>query len=339
MSVQESKLATTEQKESVFDVGEMSSSEDMEDAYDNVVENLVTEVMEGRQSEDFEELMDALAVAGTYSTRNKFLIQAQNSDVIGPFNGYNQWINEFGRIPEKGSDALWILAPVIVKYCDKSDEKPKYCGECENECEDTHKVMVDCKSVKTFAYSQTVELSEEDKPTDTNDISVISEKDVNTEEDKNKIDNWYQNLVVYYEEQGLEVDEVSDSQEWSLSTGARGFFEHEERSVTVRNFRVGNESQNVDIAERFSTLVHEVAHSFLKHDKENISDSRKEMEAESVAYIVCKRLNIDTDAGVYISNHLHTEVNLENRSEVREVVEDSVERIGETSGEILEAIR
>lgn len=110
--------------------------------------------------------------------------------------------------------------------------------------------------------------------------------------------------------------------------------------VTVRNFRVENENKSVDIAERFSTLVHEVAHSLLSHDEVSISDGRKEMEAEAVAYIVCQRLNIETDAVVYISNHLRNEVSdVSDRSEVREIVEGSIERIGEISGQILEEIR
>lgn len=337
MSFQKTEKA--DQDDSILDVGNMGSSEDMEHAYEELIEELVDEVVNGRNSENFQELMETLAVAGTYSTRNKFLIKAQNPDVIGPFNGYNQWINEFGRVPEEGSDALWILAPVIITYCEETDQKAKYCDECEGNCEDTYKLMVDCKSVTTFAYSQTVELSEEDKPENTKDISVISEKNAEATEENQTIQGWYQNLTEFYESKGFDVSEIEKMENWKLSTGARGFFEHNDRGVTVRNFKLGADTEKVDIASRFSTLTHEVAHSLLRHDEETLSDSKKELEAEAVSYVVCQRLGIQTDSGVYIANHLRNEADLTDRKDVRKLVKQSVERIGEISSEVLEGIR
>lgn len=324
---------------SILEVGDMGSSEDMENAYEELIEELVDEVVEGRKSENFRQLMETLAVAGTYSSRNKFLIKAQNPDVVGPFNGYNQWINEFGRVPDKGSDALWILAPIMVTYCEETNQKAKYCDECEEGCDDTYKLMVGCKSVTTFAYSQTVELSEEDKPENTKDISVISEKNAEATGDDKDVHYWYQNLTEFYENKGFGVSEIDDMENWELSTGARGFFEHNDRGVTVRNFKVEEDSDSVDIASRFSTLTHEVAHSLLRHDEETLSDSKKELEAEAVSYVVCQRLGIQTDSGVYIANHLRNEADLTNRKDVRKLVKQSVERIGEVSSEVLEGIR
>lgn len=340
MSVQSFERANAEDRSSILDVEDMSSSDDMEDAYEGLVDTLVDVVVEGRKSDSFEELMDTLAVAGTYSSQNKFLIKVQDPNVVGPFNGYNQWINNFGRVPEEGTSALWVLAPNIVEYCNESDEKVEYCSDCEEDCEDTREVLVGFSSVPTFAYSQTVELSDEDKPNNIKDISVISEKEAQSEVDEKKLSTWYNNLISSYEEQGYDVEEVTEIDDWKISTGARGFFEHDDGSVTVRNFRIGDESEAVQIAERLSTLIHEVAHSYLSHDEENMSDGKKEMEAEAVAYVVCNRLNIDTDAGVYISNHLHSEIeDLTDREQVRGVVQESVERIGDVSGRILESIR
>lgn len=337
MSVQETPQA---ENKSIYNVEKMGSSDDMQTAYDGLVDTLANEVVNGRESDSFDELMDALAVAGSYSTRNKYLIRVQNSNVIGPFNGYNQWIEDFGRIPEEGSNALWILAPKTVNYCEESDDPAKYCEECEDSCENVKNAVVGFKSVPTFAYSQTVELPEEKKPDDVKDISVISNKDVSTREDREKVANWYSDLVGFYEEMGFEVDEISSIEDWDLSSSARGFFEHGDKGVTIRNFRVGDNNESVDIAERFSTLVHEVAHSLLSHDEVSISNGKKEMEAEAVAYIVCQRFNIETDSGVYISNHLRNEVSdVSDRSEVSEIVEDSIERIGDISGQILEAVR
>lgn len=336
MTAQEAK---TRARSSILDTEEMESAEDMENAYEELVDTLVDEVIDGRESEDFEELMDTLATAGTYSTRNKFLIQAQNSDVVGPFNGYNQWVNKFGRVPEEGSDALWVLAPIMVTYCEDTDDRAKYCDECDGRCDDTYKVMVGCRGVTTFAYSQTVELPKEDKPEDTKDISVIGEKDVSTDVDSETLGSWFNSLVEFYEDEGFDVKEVEQVENWDISSAARGFFEHDNRDITIRNFKVGDDSETVDVAERLSTLIHEVAHSLLGHSEDSISDAKKEMEAEAVAYIVCQRLGVDTDAGVYIANHLHNEADVTDREEVQSLVTQSIERIGETSSQIFEAIR
>lgn len=340
MSVRSSdKSELVVQEDSILDVDNMESSDDMEQTYSELVDELVTVVKDGRESEQFEELMDTLAVAGNYSAQNKFLIKVQDPNAIGPFNGYNQWINNFGRVPEEGTSALWVLAPNTVDYCEDSDDPVKYCDECD-ECDDTRSVLVGFSSVPTFAYSQTVELPEEDKPDNIKDISVISEKEVQTSNDKNKMIEWYESLIQSYEDNGFEVKEAEDTEEWDVSTGARGYFKHDDKSITIRNFRIGNENNTVNVEERLSTLIHEVAHSYLEHDEESISDSKKEMEAEAVAYIVCQRLNIETDAGVYISNHLSSEIeDLTDEEQIRDLVVDSVERIGDVSGQIIEGIR
>lgn len=338
MSLQKAEKASTENASSILEVGNIRSSEDMERAYEQLVEDLVDEVIEGRKSERFQELMDTLAVSGNYSTLNKFLIKAQNPDAIGPFNGYNQWINEFGRIPEKGSEALWILAPIMVTYCEETEKRAKYCDECDGRCEETYKLTVDFKSVKTFAYSQTAELSEEEKPEATKEVSVISENTAEATTDSKTIQSWYQNLIESYENKGFDVMEIDNIKDWSLSTGASGFFKHGNRTVVVRNFKIG-ESEPVDIEERFSTVVHEIAHSLLRHDESDLSEARKELEAEAVAYIVGQRLGIQTDSGVYISSHLHDELDVTDREKVREIVENSIERIGDISSQILEGVR
>lgn len=341
MSEQESKsIHNQNQENSILNVGEMNSCDDMENAYNKLLSDLVDAIIEGYDSDRFTELMDTLAIAGSYSTKNKFLIQAQNTDVIGPFNGYNQWINNFGRIPEKGTDALWILAPCTMKYCDKSDDPCKYCDDCDDKCDNTRDVVVGYKSVTTFAYSQTVEMSEEDKPDDTKDITVLSQKKATSEVDKKKLNELYNELIQLYERFGFNVNEISSKENWDISSSARGYYEHKNDNISVRNFRLSEKSESVNIEERISTLIHEIAHYLLDHKNEDLSDSKMEMEAESVAYIVCQSLNINTDAGVYISSHLQNEIsNLTEREEVKDIVQDSIDRIGETSSKILEGIR
>jgi hypothetical protein len=65
---------------------------------------------------------------------------------------------------------------------------------------------------------------------------------------------------------------------------------------------------------QFSTLCHEIAHLMLGHlgvfkdcqckDRSNIGTETMEIEAESVSWLVCQRLGIETDADKYLNSYL-----------------------------------
>jgi hypothetical protein len=62
---------------------------------------------------------------------------------------------------------------------------------------------------------------------------------------------------------------------------------------------------------RYATLVHELAHLYCGHlgtpnarwwpDRQNLSRAVRELEAESVSYLVCSRLGIDTASDEYLA--------------------------------------
>lgn len=323
---------------SILRARDMESAEEMEEVYEDLISELVDVVLQGKDSEEFKELMNTLGTVGNYSSRNKALIkiQSKGKDIVGPFNGYNQW-KQFGRVPKKGSDALWILAPVKLTYCDESEERAKYCSECDDRCEDTHKRMVGTKGVKTFAYSQTTELDE--KPSDVQDLSPICKRQTETDENKEVLKELYENLKVSVEQSGNDVLEVDNPNEWKLISSARGYDYDHGSEIGIRNFDIGNPEESIDIDSRLATLIHEVAHLLL-HREEPRSSAVMEMEAECVSYAVCQNLGIKTDSGVYISNHLQSELgNDMDRESVRELVQESIERIGKTVSEIYDWLK
>jgi hypothetical protein len=65
---------------------------------------------------------------------------------------------------------------------------------------------------------------------------------------------------------------------------------------------------------RYATLVHELAHLYCGHlgtpngrwwpDRQNLSDTVREFEAESVSYLVCARLGIDTASEEYLAGYV-----------------------------------
>ena len=65
---------------------------------------------------------------------------------------------------------------------------------------------------------------------------------------------------------------------------------------------------------RYGTLVHELAHLYCGHlgtpngrwwpDRQNLSLAVREFEAESVNYLVCTRLGIDTASDEYLAGYV-----------------------------------
>jgi len=65
---------------------------------------------------------------------------------------------------------------------------------------------------------------------------------------------------------------------------------------------------------RYGTLVHELAHLYCGHlstpngqwwpDRQNLSHAVREFEAESVSYLVCTRLGIDTASDEYLAAYV-----------------------------------
>jgi len=73
-----------------------------------------------------------------------------------------------------------------------------------------------------------------------------------------------------------------------------------------------NSSLSAEI--RYGTLVHELAHLYCGHlgtpngrwwpDRQNLSHAVREFEAESVSYLVCARLGIDTASDEYLAGYV-----------------------------------
>lgn len=88
-----------------------------------------------------------------------------------------------------------------------------------------------------------------------------------------------------------------------------------------------NETQQITInadhsAElQFSTLIHELAHLMLGHcgkflhceceDRREISRDVMEIEAETISWLICNRLDIKTNADSYLSNHIKNKESLQ----------------------------
>lgn len=88
----------------------------------------------------------------------------------------------------------------------------------------------------------------------------------------------------------------------------------------VTQYRI-NINQNHEPAVQFCTLTHELGHLFLGHlgqDKKlsiprsrHLEHSKQEIEAESVAYIVCRRNGVEPKSQTYLSAFVDSDTSLE----------------------------
>ena len=110
----------------------------------------------------------------------------------------------------------------------------------------------------------------------------------------------------------------------NLPKPIKGSFYREEQRIALR--------PGMSQSQTIKTLVHEIAHARLHNDGEKRDRNVKEVEAESVAYVVCQYLGIDTSD--------YTFGYVAGWSKNRELPElkSSLELIRSTAAEIIDAI-
>lgn len=163
--------------------------------------------------------------------------------------------NKLGFKIKRGSKALKILCPV------------KYNTIVEEDGEEVVKNHLYFKLGSVFDISQV----EGDKP------SLVSDLKGSSEEIKS--------LINY----ALNNTEVAITIDSNLNDGsANGYYD-----VLMNDIHI---KESLDDFHKLKTIIHELAHSMLHSDLDNGLDRRtKEVQAESVAYIVCRGLGLNTD--------------------------------------------
>lgn len=206
--------------------------------------------------------------------------------------GYKTWQNEFKRQVKKGERSIKILAPMQRKYIDKDEDG--------NEIEVRYTVY---RAVPVFDLSQT---DGEPLKTITNELKGDADSDL--------IDKL------------VKVAPVPVSFE-DFSGSAYGYFSHDENRIVVRD--------GIDNRHKVKTLVHEITHSILhcEEGEQKDADRRtKEVQAESVAFVVLNYLGIDT--GEYSFGYV---AGWSAGKELKEL-QASIEVIRKTAGAIIDKV-
>lgn len=222
----------------------------------NILDRLAEGITQLTSSERWQEWLTMQSRFHGYSFNNTLLILGQKPESTR-VAGFNAW-RKLDRFVRKGEKGIWILAPMVYKATDDTDS---------NESGDT-KVIRGFKPVPVFDVSQTqgAELPEVCVHLDGEDESGL-----------------YERLCTFTASIGFSVEDADDL------SGANGMCSHDEKRIQVL-------ASNSPL-QRVKTLAHELGHAILHTPTEGRPDDRaiRELEAESIAFIVCATKGVTSD--------------------------------------------
>lgn len=253
-------------------------------------------------SERYKNFLNIMSRCHNYSFTNSLLISLQNENAT-LVKSFTDWKKDKVSI-NKNEKGIKIFCPVkqfFVEY--QKDDKGRVALD-----ENGEKIEKGKTERTTFKVGRVFDISQ---------TNADREKYELKKESDEKILNKDQIISTLEKVSGIKINFKN-----SLDR-ANGLFNPEEQKIEIR--------ANMGDIKTISTCVHEVAHSLLhnKNNKLNLSREQKEFEAESVAYVVCKNLNVDSKENNFL--YLANWVGKEDISDFK----DSLDRIQKTSNDIL----
>lgn len=249
-----------------------------EDRLKAVTDKLEAGVSEVFQSGKFEDYLRTMSQFHHYSFNNILLIAMQHPGA-SRVAGYNDWIKKFDRHVKKGEKSIKILAPCAFSAMLEMEELDPV----------TQQPVLDKRGnpvVKSV-------------PIGAKRFKVVSVYDISQTEGKElpEIAVELTGNAERYEEIFSALKKVSPFpiQFGNLPNGAKGCCNYAENFIVVQN--------GMSEVQTLKTMVHEIAHAklhsevhgdgFLGDTPRSVRETR-EVEAESVAYVVCQHFGIDT---------------------------------------------
>lgn len=242
-----------------------------------ITERLEQGIKELFASERYADYLRTMSKFHGYSYRNNLLILAQKPDAT-LVAGYQDWQRKFHRHVRYGETGIRVLAPAPyktrrqVQQYDPATHQPMY-GQDGRPVMAEQEVTVPCfKIVTVFDVSQT-----EGEPLPTLGVDELTG-------DVDRCQEFFAALE--------KVSPVPIGFE-DIPNGAYGYYHLTERRIAIQ--------QGMSQLQTLKTLIHEIAHAILHalsedgSEPENRPDQRtREVQAESVAYVVCQHYGLDT---------------------------------------------
>ncbi|MCO4477238.1 hypothetical protein Si134_01763 [Streptococcus infantarius subsp. infantarius] len=254
-------------------------------------------------SDNYKNFLEGISHFNNYSVRNIQLIKAQlpEASMVASFN---EWKKRNGHV-NKGEKALYVQAPVTIIKKD-ADGKPV--------------INADTGEKETFTYFKPVPVF------DISQVSPVEGKELDLPKMGGAIPSqinkeYYQN--VYRSLRDISQKENGISIRFRELEKSDGFYSPKTNEITIK--------KGMTYEQTLSTLIHEMAHSEL-HNKKSLTErfegkltrSSKELQAESVAYVVSNHLGFDTsnDSFAYLASWSQEPDGLENLKAQLEIVQE-----------------
>lgn len=224
-------------------------------------------------SESFKQYLSCLSKFHSYSLNNTLLILSQKPEA-SLVAGYRAWQTNFNRHVNKGEKGLMILAPVTTKedrLMNKHDENGNVIlDESGNPVQEMRVVnLTHFKTTTVFDISQT---SGDPLPSLVHDLTGSS----------NEVKAIIQSIQSVCT---IPIEFKTETEELSFMTGAKGYYSPRKDKIVI--------NKDLEDLQTAKTLIHEYAHSIL-HKETDKNQSQREIEAESLAFVICDHFEIDT---------------------------------------------
>lgn len=226
---------------------------------DEITKELEQGVHEVFEDENYIKYLDVMSRFYSYSAYNCILILMQKPEAT-LVAGYKAWQTKFHRQVRKGENAIRILAPMPHKMTKQVKHE-------DGTTEDREVQWTTFRAVPVFDVSQT-----EGEELPTYEINEV-EGDV----------EGYAELI----EKVTAASPAPIGYE-DMSGDKYGYFAPSANRIAIR--------KGLTEMQTLKTMIHEVAHSILHckgGEQEKVDRNTMEVQAESVAYTVCRALGLD----------------------------------------------
>lgn len=255
------------------------TSENQKDRLKEITDRLEQGILEVFESERYKEYLRVMSKFHHYSFNNTMLIALQKPDA-SLIAGFSAWKNTHGRTVKKGEKGIRIIAPAPFKVkqeMEKLDPKTNMplVGADGNAIIEEKEITIPAyKVVSVFDVSQT-----EGKELPSIGVDELT-GDVSQYED-------FFTALKKASPVPIALEHIEGS--------AHGYYHLAEKRIAI--------DDNMSELQTLKTAIHEIAHAKLhdidlnapKEEKENRPNHRtREVEAESVAYTVCRHYGLDT---------------------------------------------
>ena len=228
------------------------------------------------RSDNYKEILKNISKFHNYSYNNSILIglQKPNATYVASFDS---WKKNFNRQVKKDEKGIKIIAPVKVTSQIKVDAKDKTTGEKILNEDGSIKKEIKEVTHTNFKVGYVFDISntEQIKNKPVIDLELTHELKGDVDDYKNLLD-----AIKYASPVPISFEDFDGP--------SKGYFDRNSQIIVIK--------KSMDEAQQIKTAIHETAHAVL-HNKENsYSKEDRELQAESVAYVVSDYYGHDTSS-------------------------------------------